>query len=198
MTLNAGDVARLTAEFTDEAGSDAQHVYHVLFVDGVDIGDQAFMDVVRDRLEVMYTDLEDDIGDGYTPIQLTGKVVIGGVQILPDTAWTGGLAFSNIIDPLPPQVAALIRAGTNISRVQGRKYIFGLTEEDQNAGVWTGTMIIELAKYSANWIADFIVGGRTFRFGVVGGVTPTFRQFTNSVVTSTARTMRRRTIGRGS
>ncbi len=198
MTVNAGDVARITAEFTSQQSDDAQHVYHVQHVDGTDIGDQAFMDVVRDRLEVLYTDLEDDIAVTYTPIQITGKLVIGGLQVLPDTNWTGGLSFTNVIDPLPPQVAALIRAGTNISKVQGRKYIFGLTEEDQDAGSWTGTMITELAKYAANWIADFIVSGRTFRFGVVNTPPTLFRQFTNSVVNANSRTQRRRTIGRGS
>ncbi len=198
MSLDAGDVARLSAVFKNGFNEDAINVFHCQLVDGAAIGDQAFMDVMRDRLELVYADLEDDISDEYAPVQLTGKVVIGGTQVLPDTAWTGGFAFTNITQALPPQVAALVFAGTNISKVQGRKYIFGLTEEDQSAGVWTATMIIELAKFGVLWIADFVVGGRTYRFGVVGGITPVFRQFTNSVVQGDSRTQRRRTLGRGS
>jgi len=176
----------------------AINVFHCLFVDGATIGDEGFMDVMRDRLEVVYADLLDDISDEYSAVQLTGKVVIGGTQILPDTAWTGGMAFTNIIDPLPPQVAGLVFAGTNIAKVQGRKYIFGLTEEDQNAGVWSGTMITELGKFATLWIADFVVAARTFRFGVVNTPPTLFRQFTNAVVQGDARTQRRRTLGRGS
>lgn len=198
MSLDAGDVARLSAVFKNGTNEDAINVFHCLFVDGVTIGDQGFMDVMRDRLEVVYDDLLDDISDEYAPVQLTGKVVIGGTQVLPDTAWTGGFAFTNIIDPLPPQVAALVFAGTNIAKVQGRKYIFGLTEEDQNAGVFSATMVTELALFGAAWIADFVVSGRTFRFGVVDTPPVVFRQFTNAVVQADSRTQRRRTLGRGS
>ena len=198
MTLQAGDVARVAAEFESGLGSDAINVYHCLFVDGADIGDQAFMTVVRDRLEVVYDGLKDDIHAGYSPIQLTGKVVIGGVQVLPDTAWSPGFDFANISQNLPPQVAALVFAGTSIARVQGRKYIFGLTEEDHDEGGWTATMVSELATYAALWIADWVVGARTFRFGLASGLVPIFRQFTNAVVLNSSRTQRRRTTGRGS
>ncbi len=198
MAVDAGDVARISAEFETGQNDDAINVYHVLFVDGPVVGDQGFMDIVRDQLEVLYTPLEDDISAEYTPIQVTGKLVIGGLQILPDTAWTAGLNFTNILEPVSPQIAALIFAGTTTSKVQGRKYIFGLTEGDVDAGLWSGTMVGELALYAAAWIADWVVGGRTFRFGVVGGVVPTFRQFTNGVVESITRTQRRRTRGRGS
>jgi len=198
MAVDAGDVARLSAIFKNGLNEDAINVFHCLFVDGPVIGDQGFMDVMRDRLEVVYADLEDDISDEYAPVQLTGKLVIGGAQVLPDTAWTGGFAFTNIVDPLPPQVAALVFAGTNAAKVQGRKYIFGLTEEDQVAGAWTSTMVIELAKFAALWIADFVVDARTYRFGVVNTPVTAFRQFTNAVVQGDSRTQRRRTLGRGS
>lgn len=198
MTLNVDDVARISAEFTSIQGDDAINVFHITMIDGADIGDQGFMDVVRDRLEVVYADLLDDISQDYSATQITGKVVIGGAQLLPDTAWTAGMTFTNIIDPLPPQIAALIYAGTNKARVQGRKYIFGLTEEDQDGGNWTGTMVTELAKFGAAWIADWIVGGRTFRMGVVGGIPLAFSKFSNAVVQTDSRTQRRRTIGRGS
>jgi len=66
-------------------------------------------------------------------------------MILPDG--DGG----SIGDPLPSGVAALITIGTDVSRVMAKKYLGGLSETGQTAGLWVAGVLTALASTALAW-----------------------------------------------
>jgi len=61
----------------------------------------------------------------------------------------------SIGDPLPSGVAALMTAYTDLSRVLGKKYIPGLAEPGQTAGVWIGAVLAAMADSADEWVTHF-------------------------------------------
>lgn len=58
-------------------------------------------------------------------------------------------------DPLPSGVAALVTAYTAISKVVGKKYLPGLSEVAQTAGLWVAGVLIAMAEMGVAWVAGF-------------------------------------------
>lgn len=69
--------------------------------------------------------------------------------ILP--AFTG----TNMTDPLPSGVAALVTAYTYISKVMGKKYVPGLADDAVLAGAWVANVLSALADMAVEWITGF-------------------------------------------
>ncbi len=62
---------------------------------------------------------------------------------------------ASIDDPLPSGVAALIVAYTGISKVIGKKYIVGLAEAGQTAGLWVAGVLAAMLQSAIHWIGPF-------------------------------------------
>ena len=116
-----------------------------------------------------------------------------GASIL---SWAG----SGTSDALPPTVAALYLGKTNTKRVSGRKYIFGIGQDEDNTGRWVAGAIITFENAITKYVDSFTgtLGGeytpgvtRT-EFGV-----PSFTPFSGGQFVVNNRTQRSRTIGRG-
>jgi hypothetical protein len=58
---------------------------------------------------------------------------------------------ASIGDPLPSGVAALITVATDTSRVMSKKYIPGLSELGQTAGLWVAGVLTHLAAVGLAW-----------------------------------------------
>lgn len=58
-------------------------------------------------------------------------------------------------DPLPSGVAALVTAYTPVSKVIGKKYFPGLSENGQTAGLWVGSVLAAMLQSGLAWIAPF-------------------------------------------
>lgn len=67
------------------------------------------------------------------------------------------IAFTpgSIGDPLPSGVAALITAYTNLSKVLGKKYLPGLSETGQTAGLWIAGVLEAMADSAFEWVTHF-------------------------------------------
>lgn len=61
----------------------------------------------------------------------------------------------SIGDPLPSGVAALLTAYTDTSKVVGKKYLPGLSEIGQTAGLWIVTVLAAMLQSGLVWIAPF-------------------------------------------
>lgn len=64
-------------------------------------------------------------------------------------------APASIGDPLPSGVAALVTAYTPISKVIGKKYLVGLSEIAQTAGLWVGPVLAAMLQSGLAWINTF-------------------------------------------
>lgn len=61
----------------------------------------------------------------------------------------------SIGDPLPSGVAALITAYTYVSKVIGKKYLPGLSELGQTAGLWVAGVLSHMLASGVEWISGF-------------------------------------------
>lgn len=61
----------------------------------------------------------------------------------------------SIGDPLPSGVAGLLTAYTTISKVIGKKYLPGLSEVAQTAGLWVVGVLSAMLQSGLNWIGAF-------------------------------------------
>lgn len=64
-------------------------------------------------------------------------------------------APESIGDPLPSGVAALITAYTSTSKVVGKKYLPGLSEVGQTAGLWVVGVLAAMMQSAIVWISAF-------------------------------------------
>jgi hypothetical protein len=156
------------------------------------------MDDVANQLEIMYTFLIPQQRLIYSYDQITGKVVKGGTQLLPDTPWPVLTAGASGSDGLPFQVAALILGQTTVSKTQGRKYLAGFLETNQVDSDINATLLTPLANWAIGYIANWVLFGHTYRFGTFNPLTSTFTDLVSAVVGGVMRTQRRRTKGFGS
>ena len=197
-SVNDLDVVRITAGMLFGGTEDQQNVYHVLKVSGGSVADTVFMADVAAQLEVMYTFLVARQITTLSYDQITGKKVFGGSDLMPDTSWPTLTTGALTADGLPLPVAALIAGQTTGSRRQGRKYLGGFTEVDNVNGVLQTTLVTAVVNYGAAWIADFVSGGNTYRFGVFNVLSTVFTPFVSALILGAFRTQRRRTAGFGS
>lgn len=73
-------------------------------------------------------------------------------------------APESIGDPLPSGVAGLIVAYTYLSKVMGKKYIPGLSETGQTAGLWVAGVIAAMLQSAVAWAEYFesVEGATTY------------------------------------
>jgi len=192
------DVARITAGMLFGGVDDQQNVFHVLKVSGGTITDTLFMTHIAKRLDDMYALLIARQITTLTYSQITGKLVFGGTDLLPDTAWPVLTAGLNGGDALPLQCAALIAGQTTVSRRQGKKFLGAMVETDSVNGVLSAALLTAIGLYGANWIADFVDTGHTYRWGVFNALSSVFTPFVSTLILGAFRTQRRRTAGFGS
>ena len=170
----------------------------MLKVSGGTITDTLFMTHIASRLDAMFTNLIARQITSLTYSQITGKLVFGGTDLLPDTAWPILTAGTQTADALPLQNAGLIAGQTTVSRRQGKKYLGAFTEVDNINGVLSSTLITAIGLFGAQWIADFVDTGQTYRWGVFNTISSVFTPFVSTLILGAYRTQRRRTAGFGS
>jgi len=198
MAVDDLDVVRITAQMVFAGVDDHQNVFHVLKVSGGTIPDQTLMDDVATQLEVMYTFMVPRQRTVLTYDQITGQLVFGGTDLMPDTAWPTLVAGTNGNDGLPLSDAGLVVGQTTIAKTQGRKYLGALVELDNIDGVLQAALVTALVNWASGYINDFVIGANTYRFGTFNTVTSVFNSFSSALILGIFRNQRRRTQGFGS
>jgi len=107
----------------------------------------------------------------------------------------------SIGDPLPSGVALLTTVLTDTSKVQGKKYIGGLSETGITAGLWIATVLTAMGTSAVQWIAQFqdLADEETWYIpGVYSTKAIAFKMFTSAyTVRSVPAYQRRRKSGVG-
>ena len=131
MAVDDGDILRVSAQIVKD--NDAYvNVYHLKasFTDSQP--DEDVFDAVLVWLADAYDELDGLMNDGYdfdqvTVVNLTQDTVVG------QDDWIGLTSGSNTTSDLPRQCAPVVRFPTNVLGSQGRKFLMGMSE-DENTG----------------------------------------------------------------
>ncbi len=117
---------------------------------------------------------------------------------LPQKDWPTIIAGALGDDDLAHMTAAMLSFGVGLPRVFGRKFFGGVGESalDQD-GLWGTTQITKLTDISVEMLADHVISGTSMKFGVITGVTPVFKQFTEAIITTIPASQKRRRQGVG-
>lgn len=198
MTVNVGDVLRASARSNfGTGGFDLVNVFHFQFDSAAAIPDAQAVTDIGAILEDMENAVISRIGTIIKYVDITIQNITQNT-LLGANPWptiTAGLEPGDVVSP---QVAALIIGRTLTPGIQARKYHYGAGENQVNNGTFLSTMLTSLGNYAARYIADNFIVGETYTPIAYNKLLDRRTKLTSSLVIATARTQRRRTIGRGS
>jgi hypothetical protein len=162
MTVNVGDIFRVTARFKNTKSGDIVNVYHVSIFGGSAVADFDFVSDVEDWLTSLYVNVATSLGADTDPYDLRIDQVelSGGVeQVIRNVvtkSWVLGTPPSSSGDQLPSTDAAIVNFRTIYPRVFGRKYLGCIPEGSQDAGTLISGTLTAIAAFAADVVAVYI------------------------------------------
>lgn len=200
MTVNIGDVVRANVIGTITNGSRFVNVFHTINSStSLAYGDIPFATAVETVLLAGWARIKGNVApqvhvdtvEFYNVTQDRPMLTVGA-----NSAWNSGLGSS---ENTPPQVSYLATWKVGVKRVTAKKFIPGLMESMNNAGLINPAALSALTLYAAEYVGmkSVVVSGATvlLHLGVyakeVQG-TRAFYPFLTSIANSLAATQRRR------
>lgn len=194
--LISGDVVRIVAQMTHNAGSDIlQNVYHAQY-SGPTTTELNFHQQMDDWLEDAYDNLLAQLPDDVEFDTITTFNVTQGRPMY-TLAWPTLTAGNNLGDYLPAQIAPLAKFTTFAPKSQGRKYLPFLAETASTGGILEAAALAAVSAFASHLITGFSVD---FGTAVLGNWNPTlarFAEWVGAIVDEVVRTQRRRVPGVG-
>lgn len=203
MTVVAGDILRTTVNFALGDGSQYQNVFHHQRTGIAIIGDPSHVSTLKAWAEAMYAELVDIVKNNVVEqLSFVDKVDWSG------TAWevvenigtfTPTFAPTAVGDALPNQVSPFVVFKTARPKSVGRKFLFPLTEAEQDAGIMIAGAVAAIVQWADDAVNDVTLTAGNF---LVPGIPRTgvdsWLEFTVAIVTDLVGTQRRRRPGTGS
>jgi len=195
--LTLGDILRVTAKMHFTAGSAVQNVYNLQFAQSSDPSQEAVADDIGEYLENAYSEVQGRmtnqlIFDEYTVIDVDLDLDVG------TSGWPSLTTGGDVGDPLPAQLAGLVKFKTNFGKHQGRKYLGVFTETDNSGGYPTVGLQTDLADFGTA-VAGLFYGssGNGYIYKVYDQVTELGLDVSLIVVPGIWGSQRRRRFGVG-
>ena len=167
MTVAVGDYIRVVAEWDIPDGTIAQLVYHFHGATGSPATDTVVGGAVLAALHAAWLQIEDYVSDLVTGAEL--EVYLRDVANHQwDGIYTGVLTAADGADVTPMishGAAGLVKIFTYAARRQGRKYLMGLTEGDNDDGSLVGAVTTALALFAADLDDPVTAGALTLNYG---------------------------------
>lgn len=197
MTAQTNDIMRVAAKLTDINGDAVVNVFHVRLDSGGPVDDNDIMIEIGNYMEVIYTNIVSVLQVGMDFIDINFFNVTQDSP-LGSMLWPNLTVGSGTGDPLPAQVAAMVRGTTGKSRNWARKF-FGVFSESQNTddGKISGTVQTALTNLLGDWLAGHTEDSNTYVPVVWHAKDQLWRVITGGVVRNIWSTIRRRRHGRG-
>lgn len=197
MTVQIGDVVRITARMLLDGASDVVNVFHFVVDANTSLDDTAFMADVAVSMDALYTGINNRVSDRISYSSVQGFNVTQGV-LLPDTAWPILVAGADVGDMLPEMSTACCFHRTVVPRVRASKFLPPATETSNTGGalevVYKG-----LVTTFANFLLLGLVGVTTdLQYVAFNVLLTTFTRVVSAQVPARWRTQKRRRIGVGS
>jgi hypothetical protein len=198
MTINNGDVLRVTAKMSSEADQDLQNVYYWRG-SGVGIStDAQFATACRTELDNAYGYFDDQLADGVSfdsieIFNITQDVPVG------EYTWPTLSAGGSASDVLPEQTALLVTFSTAAARSVGKKFLGGWTEGNNDSdGTIASSLLTLILSYISTILSGFAAGDLDFEAGHWSVINETFVPWLAGLVDDVWATQRRRRPGVGS
>lgn len=197
MAVSPGDVIRVVAKMA-QAGQEIQNVYELFHGGSSSVTEAALLSDIADWLNVAYGFIVGRQSTAHTYESIEAANVTQNTPV-GEIAWptrTAGTDASS--NPVPLQIAGLIRFPSNYLGSQGRKFIAGLTENmiDGN-GILTAATQTDLATMAASLLGGVTSGTESFTFGKDNPAKSRYASFLSAIVNDVVATQRRRKQGVG-
>lgn len=204
MTVTNGDILKAAMELVFVDSSIMQNVYYFKAVFSDDQTDAAVLAAINTYLDDIYTAIDDYVKSNVTinPCEVSEVEWNAGEskwltsRVLGTT--TPVVTFTDALEGLPRQCAAVMLANTLRPKTRGRKFFGGLCEDDQVGSYWVSSFLTALGVALNHYLADETVSGtNVLSPGVASTLAGVFYDFTDGVVNDIVGTQRRRTPGVG-
>lgn len=197
MTVNSGDILRVTAKMYMGV-VDVQNVYHIQAQSTGEVSDEDAVDEIKARLNAAYAELVPQQTD---TLQYDTIEIFNVTQDKPidEVTWPTLTDGDVVGDMLPSQMSGLVRFTTQTARSQGRKFIGGVIEGDNDSdGLPDTDILTALADYAADLLAAWLVGSGSFAFGNYNVDLDRFAEWVSPIVNTIWSALGRRRFGQGS
>lgn len=178
-----GDIWRATVQFDMPETTIAQWVQHY---QQATAGSPSATDIAT-QIAAMVTSTWSDITTMVDP-EVTGDTVevalwdaVAKEFNTLATASINTLAGTATAEMLPHQEAAVVLFFTNVGRSIGKKFVFGLAENQQENSILTAGAITNLILWAAGWDNTLNVGGSTIEPGNFNLLTEAFRAYVKTI-----------------
>lgn len=200
MTVEIDDILRVSCRLTFEGNEDdIVGVYHWGTSGASETDEQTLLNIGL-LMDTIYTNVNARMSTEVKYEEINVKNVTQNT-VLGDTPFPVLVAGTLVAEQLPPQIACLVVASTFSPSRQGRKYLGGFTETDNDSGRLGGALVTACANFGVDYVKTKVQGGITYRPLIMsspdGPLQPVFPLLVAKVITA-FRTQRRRTVGRGS
>jgi hypothetical protein len=197
MTVQPGDVVRVTAVMDFDKEGTVQNVFWVL-QSGGDAADGSFMTAINTKLNTAYGYFDDLMPDGLTFQEIRGYNITQA-QPLPTQSWatltTGGVDQA---DALPSVVSLLALLRTGYNRINARKFFAPFTEANFGDAEWSTTLVAAANNFLSGLLASYSSGNGSAEVGVWSTKLLQWLPIAEWVVGVVPAYQRRRRKGRGS
>lgn len=156
MTIEPGDVIRISARQEMQQSQDHVSVFHYLAVLADDQTDEDMMDLIAEEIDLAFSTIQGFITTGQEVLDMKFDIVefqSGVEKIIRNVGlmvWPDGVYEpAGTGEVLPPGVCALVKFLTSIGKVYGRKFLGGLIETAQNAGWLESNVMTAMANFGA-------------------------------------------------
>jgi hypothetical protein len=205
MTVNTGDVIRCAVRQSAPYFGEMINVFHYEMQFASPQVDGDVTSALNTAIDNMYTFIEAYVHEGVVPVDIKFDVVdfVSGeleiVRNLGTFTWGYNYGPAADSDRLPPGTAALVKGLTTIGKVYGRKFLGGMVEPSQEAGVLSGPVLTALTNWATAYVAIASVSvGEDMYPGVMSNREKAFVRFVEADVSTNMAYQRRRRLGTGS
>jgi len=197
MTVDPGDIIRVTAKMDYIGVDDIQNVYHTEHDGGTSVDESDFMLALAAHLDTAYGYVADILEDNVLFTEIDAYNLTQDAPMLP-IDWPTLVNGDIVGDTLPLQAAALVSFATRTKKSVGRKYISGVAETMQEAGGQLTTAALALLQdFGDELLVGFTVSTVGFQWGNYRASDGRFAQWetaTPRLIMATQR-RRRRSVG---
>ena len=198
--MAVGDIFRVTAQFTMPESTIAQWVWHYQQVNSGVTAPSLLILAIEDNLELAWAEIDQMIDPEVVGDTLE-LAIFDNVANEFDTIRTVdisqlvGIATSEM---LPHQEAGIVKFSTDVGRSVGKKFVFGISENQQDNSILIAGAITALVNFALQFDDTVTDGAATYAPGNYNIADDLFRQWTGTVTANALLgTMDRRRPGVG-
>lgn len=160
-----GDIIRIGAVLEFKGAHAIANVWTAEIISGGSLSYAVMYTKAADYMDILYAHIASILSDDVLPDYLTlanlTQGTVGGAF-----AWDTFAGGTNANDPTAAQLACLAYARTRVARVQIRKYLGVMTDNNMTNGLWGSAVTSPCQIMMADFITDNDVGGGTVLRGV--------------------------------